>query len=52
MIPVQNIMEDCDSTGVSDVPTIFNLTMALGKVVGIIYIYAVNKFSNRNVLNT
>ena len=51
MLPTQNMMEDCDFSGVSDVPTIFNFTMALGKTVGIIDMDAINKFSDRNVLN-
>ena len=51
MLLSQNMMDDCDFSGVSDVPTIFNFRMALGKTVGIIDMDAVNKFSDRNVLN-
>ena len=51
MLLAQNMMEDCDFSGVSDVPIIFNFTTALGKAVGIIDMDAVNKFSNSNVLN-
>ena len=51
MLLAQNMMEDCDFSGFSDVPTIFNFTTALGKAVGIIDMDSVNKFRNRNVLN-
>ena len=47
MLLAQNMMEDCDFSGVSDVPTIFNFTTALGKAVGIIDMDAVNKFIDR-----
>ena len=47
MLLSQNMMDDCDFSGVSDVPTVFNFRMALGKTVGIIDMDAVNKFIDR-----
>ena len=51
MPTAQNMMEYCDFSYASDIPTVFNFTMALGEAVVIIDMDAVNKFSDRNVLN-
>ena len=49
MLPTKKMMENCDFSDASDIPTIVNFVMAFGKEVGSVDMDYVKKFINRNV---
>ena len=51
MQPTRNMMDDCDFSNVSDIPTIVNFMMALGEATDSVDVDAVKKFTDKNVLS-
>ena len=51
MLPTQNMMDDCDFSDASGIPTIVNFMMALVKATDSVGVDAVKKFTDRNVLS-
>ena len=45
------MMDDCDFSDESDIPTIVNFMMALGEATDCVNVDAVKKFTDRNVLS-
>ena len=51
MLPTRHMMDDCDFSDESDIPTIVNFMMALGEATDCMDVDDVKKFTNRNVLS-
>ena len=49
MLPTRNMMDDCDFSNASDIPTIVNFVMALGEATDSVGVDAVKKFTDRNL---
>ena len=51
MLLAKNMMDDYDSSDASDISTIVNFMMALGKATNCVDVDSVKMFNNRNVLS-
>ena len=51
MLPTRNMMDDCDYSNASDIPTIVNFIIVMEKATDSVDVDAVKKFTDRNVLS-